>query len=92
MHPCPTCKGTGSVAIRTTTHEVGKEPIKKSVTIGCYVCDGKKRITDAKARRMKAQADMWCQCKESHGSAYFENGDGSHGWNCNGCGKVTQVG
>ncbi len=35
---------------------------------------------------------IWCKCKDSEGSHYVEESDGTHGWVCYGCGGVTQVG
>ena len=89
---CPKCKGKGKYDVSVTEH--GSEGEKKSsFPMKCDLCEGTGETTQAHVDAVeKAHNDFWCSCGNPSGDAsYYEEG-GSHGWACNDCGKVVQVG
>jgi Fe2+ or Zn2+ uptake regulation protein len=88
-----TCQD-GKVTI--TVHE-GDKPVR-SMELTCVICDGAGKITKAKARAVKAEQAMWCQCgNPGVVTSYHPDGERGaachkHHWTCDDCGKVVQVG
>lgn len=91
---CPACKGKKT--LDCTIHESGKPP--HVVTLGCVTCDGKGKITAAKARAEALFRASWCQCDEVGDNIQYYP-DGAHP-DCHkhhyrhepGCGGIVQIG
>jgi hypothetical protein len=84
---CDNGKITLTSQILTKDGLVPQEP----VIMNCLWCNGTGTMTDEEAKLRQSINDAWCKCEDSSGSSYYEEGR-SHGWTCNDCGKLTQVG
>lgn len=93
---CPKCNGkkTWPCVARMLTEKGWEDcPV---VNMPCHTCNETGLIDpvehERKEQERKAEHErFWCSCKKSSGSSYYQFGR-SHGWSCNDCGKVTQVG
>jgi len=87
---CPTCKGSKKV---TMTFHPGKGKAPEKSEVGCVTCHGTGRVTPAYAKAFQKVwgKENWCSCKKSSGSTHTRKG-GQDYYNCNDCGKTTQIG
>ncbi len=93
--PCTACNGTGKQDVVAQEIKVvdGKTVMvpQPAVHMDCFVCQGTGNVSPEREAQLKKMDEAWCKCEKSSGSSYYQHGH-SHGWVCNDCGKITQVG
>jgi hypothetical protein len=88
---CPTCKGTGKQIIHSTTY--GPEGVvERDVEIDCLTCEGSGCANNKQLARLATINDGWCRCGNPSGEQKFFNNRDCHGYTCEDCGKLTQIG
>lgn len=89
---CPSCKnGKNIVTAKLYTANGWQE--MEPVVMDCFWCGGTGVMTDEQKRKKDLFDSAWCKCGNPSGeSNYYHYPDGTHGYACADCGKITQTG